>query len=58
MDRYAVAIFWSDEDNQFISVAPDLKGCFASGDTYEEALHEIQLAKAILFKPAASHRLS
>ena len=47
MDRYGIAIFWSDEDNQFISVAPDLRGCSASGDTYEEALSEIQIAKAL-----------
>lgn len=42
MDRYAVAIFWSDEDGQFISITPDLRGCSASGDTYGEALSEIQ----------------
>lgn len=42
MDRYAVAVSWSDKDSQFISIAPDLKGCSASGDTYREAVSEIQ----------------
>lgn len=47
MDRYGIAIFWSEEDNQFISIVPDLRGCSASGDTYEEALSEIQIAKGL-----------
>jgi predicted RNase H-like HicB family nuclease len=47
VDRYGIAIFWSEEDNQFISIAPDLRGCSASGDTYEEALSEIQIAKEL-----------
>lgn len=45
MDDYGVAIFWSDEDGQWISIVPDLRGCSASGDTLEEALEEIQIAK-------------
>ena len=44
MNLYSVLIFWSDEDESYISVAPDLEGCSAFGDTPEEALREIQTA--------------
>lgn len=44
-DRYGIAIFWSVEDCQWISIVPDIRGCSASGDSLEEALQEIQIAK-------------
>lgn len=45
MSDYAINIFWSDEDDQYIATVPDLKGCSASGDTQEEALAEVLIAK-------------
>lgn len=44
MNLYPILIFWSDEDESYISVAPDLDGCSAFGDTPEEALRELQTA--------------
>lgn len=38
MDRYEVVIYWSDADNAFIAVVPELKGCAAHGPTREAAL--------------------
>lgn len=55
MDRYGVAIFWSDEDGQWISIVPDLRGCSASGDSLEETLHEIQIAKDLLLESSREH---
>lgn len=55
MSDYAVSIFWSDEDNQYIAVVPDLRGCSASGDTPEEALREIQIAKELWLEVAREH---
>lgn len=55
MDRYGIAIFWSEEDTQFISIVPDLRGCSASGDTYEEALTEIQIAKKLWLEASEEH---
>lgn len=55
MSDYAVSIFWSDEDDQYIAVVPDLSGCSASGDTPEEALREIQIAKELWLKVAKEH---
>lgn len=44
VDRYPVEVFWSDEDEGFISVAPDLPGCSAWGADQKEALDELQIA--------------
>lgn len=55
MSDYAVSIFWSDEDNQYIAVVPDLRGCSASGDTPEEALREIKIAKELWLDVAKEH---
>jgi predicted RNase H-like HicB family nuclease len=40
--RYEVDIFWSDEDQAYIAVVPDLPYCSAWGETREEALAQIQ----------------
>jgi len=44
--RYPAQVFWSDEDEGFIALAPDLTGCSAWGETQEEALVELQNAIA------------
>jgi predicted RNase H-like HicB family nuclease len=40
--QYPAQVFWSDDDNAFIAVAPDLPGCSAVGDTQQEAIAELQ----------------
>ena len=40
--KYLVEVFWSDEDEGYIAVVPDLPGCSAFGATPEEAVHEIK----------------
>jgi len=42
--KYAVEIFYSDEDEGFIAVVPELPGCSAFGVTEEEALEEVKVA--------------
>ncbi len=44
--KYLVEVFWSDEDEGYIAVVPDLPGCSAFGATPEEAVHEIKDAVA------------
>jgi predicted RNase H-like HicB family nuclease len=38
MNRYEIIIYWSNEDQAFVSEIPELPGCLAHGDSYEEAL--------------------
>ena len=38
MNRYEIIIYWSNEDNAFIAEVPELAGCMAHGNSYEEAL--------------------
>ena len=42
--KYKIEIFYSEEDEGFIAVAPELPGCSAFGETPEEALKEIKTA--------------
>ena len=44
MIAYPVLIFWSDEDGEYVAKVPDLEGCTATGESIEEAAHEIQIA--------------
>jgi len=42
--KYSIHINWSEEDKGFIATVPELKNLSAFGDSYEEALKEIQIA--------------
>lgn len=42
MAKYEIIIFWSDEDNAFVAEVPELPGCMADGNTYQEALSKAQ----------------
>lgn len=41
--RYEIIIYWSDEDQSFISEVPELAGCMADGSTYLEALKNAEI---------------
>ncbi len=36
--RYELIIYWSDEDQSFIVEVPELPGCMADGESYEDAV--------------------
>ncbi len=44
MGRKKIEIFFSEEDEGYIAVAPELPECSAFGETGEEALKEIKVA--------------
>ena len=46
MSDYHINIFYSDEDGGYIADIPDLEACSAFGKTAEEALAEVEKAKA------------
>ncbi len=43
MLRYKIILYWSEEDRAFIAEVPELPGCAADGETYQEALHNIEI---------------
>lgn len=45
MKDYHINIFYSEEDQGYIADIPDLKFCSAYGDTPQEALQEVLIAK-------------
>jgi predicted RNase H-like HicB family nuclease len=42
--KYPVEVFWSDDDEGFIAIAPDLPGASAWGANEGDALREIRVA--------------
>jgi len=42
MQPYLIETFWSEEDDAFLCIAPDLPGCCAAGSTPLEAVQEMQ----------------
>ena len=52
MKDYHINIFYSEEDGEYIADIPDLKYCSASGDTQEEALREVLIAKNLWLEVA------
>jgi len=45
MKDYHINIFYSEDDERYIADIPDLRYCSAFGDTPEEALREVLIAK-------------
>lgn len=41
--RYEIIIYWSEEDGAFIAEVPELPGCAADGETYREALQNVEM---------------
>lgn len=42
MMKYELIIYWSEADNSFIAEVPELPGCVADGETYSDALYNVQ----------------
>ena len=43
MLRYEIILYWSEEDPAFIAEVPELPGCAADGETYQEALQNVEV---------------
>ncbi|MEH2333987.1 type II toxin-antitoxin system HicB family antitoxin [Nostoc sp.] len=41
--RYEIILYWSELDQAFIAEVPELLGCTADGETYQEALHNVEV---------------
>ena len=58
MKDYYIIIFYSEEDEGYIADIPDLEACSAFGDTPEEALREVQIAKATWIEAALAEGIA
>ena len=56
MDKYAISIKWSDEDNSFVATIPGIKGLSAFGATREKALSELHIAAEAFFEALEAAR--
>ncbi|MCK4766625.1 MAG: type II toxin-antitoxin system HicB family antitoxin [Candidatus Aminicenantes bacterium] len=52
MKDYHINIFYSEEDGGYIADIPDLRHCSAFGATAQEALEEVEIAKAAWLEAA------
>ena len=52
MTDYHINIFYSEEDGGYIADIPDLESCSAFGETPEQALAELERAKAAWLEAA------
>lgn len=41
--RYELIIYWSEIDQAFIVEVPELPGCAADGETYQEAVQNVEV---------------
>lgn len=43
MLRYEIILHWSKEDEAFLAEVPELPGCAADGESYQEALQNVEI---------------
>jgi predicted RNase H-like HicB family nuclease len=41
--KYELIIYWSETDQAFLVEVPELPGCMADGETYQEAVQNIEI---------------
>lgn len=54
MHKYTIEIFYSEDDEGYIAVVPELAGCSAFGETEESALREVKVAMDLWLDTARS----
>ncbi|MCY7376771.1 MAG: type II toxin-antitoxin system HicB family antitoxin [Pyrinomonadaceae bacterium] len=57
-NKYAIQIFWSDEDEAVVAVCREFPGLSAFGETREEALREAQIALDLMIENYQSKGIS
>ena len=41
--KYEIILYWSRDDEAFIAEVPELPGCMADGETYQQALQNAEV---------------
>ena len=55
MQKYSISIHYSEEDSCYVAAVPELFGCMAHGDSYNEAMEEVQVAMKLWLEIAEEH---
>ncbi|HIG65497.1 MAG TPA: type II toxin-antitoxin system HicB family antitoxin [Methyloprofundus sp.] len=42
-NKYEMIIYWSEEDKAFLVEIPELSGCKADGETYQQAVENAEI---------------
>jgi predicted RNase H-like HicB family nuclease len=42
MYKYELIVYWSTQDNAYVVEVPELTGCMADGQSYSEAVENVQ----------------
>ena len=42
-NKYEIIMYWSKDDNSVIAEVPELPGCMADGENYNDALKNVQV---------------
>ena len=42
-NKYEMIIYWSEEDKAFLVEIPELSGCMADGETYQQAVANAEI---------------
>ena len=56
--KYEIRIYWSEQDNAFISEIPELEGCVADGKSPDEALKMLNEVYEIWLDSAKKYNVS
>lgn len=43
MYKYELIIYWGEEDKRYLVEVPELPGCMADGETYQDAIRNAQI---------------
>lgn len=41
--KYEIILYWSQQDEAFIAKVPELSGCAADGESYQEAVAHVEV---------------
>ena len=41
--KYEMIIYWSDDDQRFLVEVPELSGCMADGESYQDAVSNAEI---------------
>jgi len=50
--QYSISIRYDVNDNIFVANVPELPGCMAHGETYEDSIREIKIAMELWLEDA------